>query len=75
MSDLVGNPEDQFSQNEAHCMYGQTCVKRPYKTRHILAFQTVGCLLLNESSAESSIMNVFMYFTIGMFVLPSSRTI
>ena len=36
--------------------YSQTCVKRPYKTRHtcMLAFQTCGCLLLNESSPESS---------------------
>ena len=33
--------------------YSQTCAKRPYKTRYILVFQTDGCLLLNESSAES----------------------
>ena len=32
--------------------YSQTFVKRPYKTRHILAFQTAGCLLLHESSVE-----------------------
>ena len=34
--------------------YSQTCVKRPYRTRHVLAFQTGGRLLLNESSAGSS---------------------
>ena len=27
-------------------VYSQTCVKRPYKTKHILAFQTGGCLML-----------------------------
>ena len=32
-------------------IYSQTCVKQPYKTIHILAFQTGGCLLLHESSA------------------------
>ena len=32
----------------------ETCVKRPYTTRHILAFQTGGCFLLHESSAKSS---------------------
>ena len=34
--------------------YSQTCVKGPITTGHILAFQTGGCLLLHESSAESS---------------------
>ena len=59
-------------------IYGsQTCFKRPYKTRHVLAFQTGarlllnessaeswtgGCLLLNESSAESSCRSFMHYF-------------
>ena len=37
-----------------HLIYSQTCVKRPYKTIYILAFQTGGSLLLHENSAESS---------------------
>ena len=31
----------------------QTGVRRPCKTRHSFAFKTDGCLLLNESSADS----------------------
>ena len=51
------HPQRLFSMN-------LTCVKRPYKTMHIIVcvcvcvcvcvFQTDGCLLLHESSAESS---------------------
>ena len=33
-------------------IYSQTCEKRPYQTRHILAFQTSDCLLLHESSGS-----------------------
>ena len=43
------SPETGSSQR-----YSQNCVKQPYKTIHILAFQTCGCLLLHDSSAESS---------------------
>ena len=32
--------------------YSQTCVKQPYKTRFFSSFQTSGCLLLHERSAE-----------------------
>ena len=32
----------------------RTFVKRPYETRHTVAFQTRGCLLLHESNTESS---------------------
>ena len=35
-------------------MHSQTRLKRPYKTRHVLACQTGGCLLLDESSTERS---------------------
>ena len=36
-------------------MYSQTCVKLPYIKHDIfLAIQTGGCLLLHDSSAESS---------------------
>ena len=62
-SERLGSPglineliEDNRYKNvpDAHVMiYSQTCVKRPYRTRHILAFQTGGCLLLPESSTES----------------------
>ena len=47
-------------QPEQKYMYGQTCVKRPYTTRHILASQTGGCLLLHESSAERHYMCTFI---------------
>ena len=43
-------------------IYSQTCVKRPYKIDIVLAFQTGGCLLLYESSAESSCMSFLHYF-------------
>ena len=39
------------------CIYSQTCVKRPYTLRHILAFQTGGCLMLHESSKEIFLCN------------------
>ena len=42
--------------------YSQTCVKRPYNANIFLAFQTGGCLLLHESSAESSCMRFLYYF-------------
>ena len=58
MSDLVGNPEDRFSYNEARIIF-LVCTVKPVMRDHIkqdifLAFQTGGCLLLHESSAESS---------------------
>ena len=37
-------------------------VRRPYKIRHVLAFQTGGCLLLHESSAESSCISALLSF-------------
>ena len=37
--------------------YSQTCVKRPYKTRQFLAFESYGCLLLHKSSALLSFSN------------------
>ena len=43
--------------HESSAESSQTCVKRPYKTRHFLAFQKGGCLLLHEGSAESSFMH------------------
>ena len=42
--------------------YIQTCVKRPYKTIYISCCQTGGCLLLYESSAESSCISFLHYF-------------
>ena len=33
------------------CQYSQTCVKRSY-VRHILAFETGGCLLLHKKVAQ-----------------------
>ena len=41
--------------------YSQTCVKRPYKIRRILAFEAGGCLLLHDSGAESSCMSFLHY--------------
>ena len=52
MSYLVENGKDSFLARRLN--YIQTCVKRPYKTDIFLAFQTGGCLLLHESSVESS---------------------
>ena len=51
-----------ISVQSVYCRYSQTCVKRPHKTSIILAFQTGGCLLLHESSAESSCMSFLHYF-------------
>ena len=34
-------------------IYSQICVDQPYKRDIFLAFQTGGCFLLHESSAES----------------------
>ena len=42
--------------------YSKTCVKRPDKNKTSLAFQTGGCLLLHESSAESSCTSFLHYF-------------
>ena len=62
MSDLVGNLKDKFSCVAAHLLthtsFTLTTVK-PVLSEHIKqdifwAFQTGGCLLLHESSAESS---------------------
>ena len=53
-----------MSYEAAHCLslhtertYSQTCVKQPF-----LAFQTGGCLLLNESSTDCSRRSFLCYF-------------
>ena len=53
--------------------YSQTCIKRLYKTRHILAFQTGGCLLLNESSADSSVLLSFSMQELSVLLSFSSK--
>ena len=53
MSDLVRNPEDRFSHNEAQIVHSKTCFKRPSVQVTWKSLLTGGCLLLNERKAES----------------------
>ena len=57
MSDLVGNPEDRFSQNEAHLLYKQLKVGIHTEAKFINLYQS-----LYDCSAEAQ--NYSMVFSL-----------
>ena len=43
--------------------YSQTCVQRPYETRHMFGFKTGSCLLWHDSSVEKLILSALLSFS------------
>ena len=56
MSDLVGNPEDRFSQNEAHFIVGSQLLNNPFtyfkRRKPDMVARSVACPLRKQRSQD-----------------------